>query len=810
MSNKRADLERVSSRDNASLLRPGYLKEADYFDEYGYGYNPEATGGGFRLQNIWRAIRKHKWLVSIIPILVTLVVAVEVNRPKPIYEAAAIVEIKKDTWVMVKSGDNIIEEEADTVLSSPTVKTNTLMIKSRPLLQDVAARLALDRQPDFFDVTQKKRPFLETIKYLTIASAPKEQAIGLIAPPHGRPQDEESSEEGEEGNQETQISEEERARLSPYISVLSANLMVSPIKDTRALEISFLHTNPHIASAVANSVAECFIERSFQKKTDRFNRTTAWLERMTRDLKNKVARTEQTLANYMREHNIYAPEAKDTLTSDKLTQLHTQVLRAETDRVLKESLYEEVRAGRIAQLPEAFADQKTAALQAQLGQLAVQAAQLDVSYGSKNPQVIEVKQKMAAIQQQIDSSRSALEEKLKAEYGRAVRDEQTLRAALDQAKLEAVEKNQDSVQYNLLKQEADTARTLYTQFLQKTNQANIQLAERPSNVHLIEPAEVPSYPMTQNGPLYIFLAFLMSFTACVGLAFLLERLSGTIKTVEDINRYIQLPAIGVIPKIKQTPARQLTAKNGKQDQRPEGASGGTRLRLAEFNSRPIVSLEDRSVAAEAYRAVSTSVLLSSSDTPPKTILFTSGLPGEGKTTTAINTAISLAQFGASVLLIDCDLRNPAGHKVFDVDNSRGLSTYLAGDVAITDLISNLQIPNLSFLPAGPIPENSAKLIISRKMKNLLQTLGESYDHILIDSPPLLGITDPVILATLVDGVIVVMHGSKSTRDIARRARQELSNVGANIFGVVLNNIDYTDLHYYQPSYKYMDPNAETA
>jgi capsular exopolysaccharide synthesis family protein len=303
----------------------------------------------------------------------------------------------------------------------------------------------------------------------------------------------------------------------------------------------------------------------------------------------------------------------------------------------------------------------------------------------------------------------------------------------------------------------------------------------------------------------------LSFGACVGLAFLLERLSGTIKSVEDVNRFVQLPAIGVIPKIKQASSRRLLASNGKRNNGSGDASGGeSRLRLAKFNSRPIVTLEDRSIAAEAYRTVSTSVLLSASDTPPKTILFTSGLPGEGKTTTAINTAISLAQFGASVLLIDCDLRNPTGHKVFDVDNSRGLSTYLSSDVGIDDLISELQIPNLSFLPAGPIPHNSAKLIISKKMKTLLQTLGENYDHILIDSPPVLGITDPVILSTLVDGVIVVMHGSKSTREIARRARHELSNVGANIFGVVLNDIDYTDYQYYQPAYKYMDPNAEDA
>jgi capsular exopolysaccharide synthesis family protein len=406
-------------------------------------------------------------------------------------------------------------------------------------------------------------------------------------------------------------------------------------------------------------------------------------------------------------------------------------------------------------------------------------------------------------------TRKALEEKLKAEYGRAVRDEDTLRTALSRAKSEAVQQNQDAVQYNLLKQEADTTRALYTQFLQKTNQANIQLAEQPSNVRVIEPAEVPSSPVTSNRPLYIFLGFFASFTACVGVAFLVEHLSKTIKSVEDVNRYIQLPAIGVIPDIKAQTSRHLLSKNGRQKQAADGGAESL-LGLSKFNTRPVVSFDDRSMVAEAYRAVSTSVLLSSGEAPPKTILVTSGLAGEGKTTTAVNTAISLAQFGASVLIIDCDLRNPTGHKVFNLDNSRGLSTYLSSDVELDGLISKLKIPNLSILPAGPIPHNPAKLVISRKMKLMLRTLGERYDHILIDSPPLIGVTDAIILSTIVDGVIVVVHGSKSTREIARRTRQELSNVGANIFGVVLNNIDTAEYQYYQPAYKYIDSDKEGA
>jgi capsular exopolysaccharide synthesis family protein len=201
------------------------------------------------------------------------------------------------------------------------------------------------------------------------------------------------------------------------------------------------------------------------------------------------------------------------------------------------------------------------------------------------------------------------------------------------------------------------------------------------------------------------------------------------------------------------------------------------------------------------------MLLSAAGSPPKTVLVTSGQPGEGKTTTVVNTAISLAQLGASVLIIDCDLRKPSAHKVFGVVHDKGLSTYLSRDIEIDELIVKLQIPNLSLLPCGPIPPNPAELISSERMKNLLRLLSERYDHVLIDSPPLIHVTDPVILSSLVDGVILVVHGGKSTRAVTQRARQELASVGAKVFGVVLNNVDlkrngYEDYYYgYHSAYE---------
>jgi len=286
--------------------------------------------------------------------------------------------------------------------------------------------------------------------------------------------------------------------------------------------------------------------------------------------------------------------------------------------------------------------------------------------------------------------------------------------------------------------------------------------------------------------------------AGVGLVFFLEYLDNTVKTVEDVSRYTQLPALSVIPAIGGRKRRALKAAGNASGR----TDGGLSLHATSvFNSDRLLALDTRSSVAEAYRVLRTSVLLSSTEKPPKTILITSGQPGEGKTTTAVNTAISLAQLGSSVLIIDCDLRKPSVHKVLGVDHVVGLSTYLSRRGKLEDVIQELPVENLSVMTAGRIPPNPAEMISSPRMKEMLQSLGESYDHIVIDSPPLLKVTDPVILSTMVDGVILVVHGGKSTREVVKRTRHELSMAGAKIFGVVLNNVNLNDEGYESYSYE---------
>ncbi|MFN0084174.1 MAG: GumC family protein [Blastocatellia bacterium] len=771
------NLRKTLTPEETAIMRP-FTASRPTTLSYGYGYNgfENDPANGIHLRDVWRIIRKRKWLVLLISALVTILLTIEVHRTPSIYRAQSDIVVNKDAPTFVQAKDQVIQID-----ESDNLNTNKIIIKSRPLLEDVVISLKLDQNPKFVESLQKKT-FVDAVR--DIGYRMTGGAIG------GRKEPPVSSIPA--ARQER--TQEESVRLQPYVSILKSKLNVETVPDSRVMRISFEHTDPEIAAAVVNSTAKNFMESNFERKTAKFEDTSNWLGRSTRELKAKVEEADQALAEYTRRNGIFSTEGKESLTTDKLTSLHSQSTKAEMDRMIKESLYEEVKQGRVAQLPENFSDPKLTLLQADLQKLQVEASQLTVTYGPENPRVAEIGQKIKTYQTQIAESRRLLEEKLRADYERAVRDEGSVRRALERAKAEAVQQNQAAIQFNILKEEVDTAKELYAGFLQKTKQAELQLVEQHNNLRVIEPAEVPGSPVGPMRFRTILIGLLVSLVGGVGLALFLEYIDNTVKSVEDIVRVAQLPTLAVIPSINAITQKQLAVKR-KSNEANENGGGGGDASLAPVGSplpgkpQKLINLDQLSSVVEAYRMLRTSVLLSAAGNPPRTILFTSGQPGEGKTTTAINTAISLSQLGASVLLIDADLRRPTVHRVFKMNQTHGLSTYLSRQVDIDSLIQKIWVPNLSILPCGPIPPNPAELISSERMKDLLRQLTETYDHILIDSPPLTNVTDPVILSTMVDGVILVVQAGRSTRDLVRRARTELASVGAKIFGVVLNNLD---------------------
>jgi capsular exopolysaccharide synthesis family protein len=783
--------------DEASLIRPSGIATVGSMDQFAYNYySAPPTDEASSMRENWRKIRKRKWLVLAVTVIATTVVIVESFRTKTSYQATAMVALTTDNPAIVKLGKTVLGLD-----NNERLKTDLLLLRTYPLLAKVVVRYRLNEDPAFLQADER-RTVVEAARVI----------IGNFTGAMGQ---------GRAGEQprfdspppqiDGPLSQEQVELLTPYIAKLDGSLYVSQIEETRAIQISFTHTDPAVAAKIANGVAQVFVDESFANKTAQSSSSANWLDRTTRQLKAQMEEAERNLADYSKNNGIFfSTDEKQNLVVGKLADLYDKVLKAEVNANSKASLYDEVKEGRVTRLPEAFSDQGIMQNQAKLGGLRIEVAQLTATFGPENPKVVAVRNQIRELERLIAESTKNLGDRLKAESERASREERLLKNSFETAKSEAVQQNQASIKFNILKQNVETTKALYNDFLQKTNQAQIEQRQEANDMRIIDQARAT--PVGPRRGRAIIIGLLLSLVGGVGLALLLEYMDNTVKSVEDVASVAQLPTLALIPSMNADAKRLAVGKKkGRQNSGAAELEGVSGL-LARDMQPPgdsLATLGTLSPVVESYRMLRTSVLLSTAGAPPKTILITSSQPGEGKTTTAVNTAISLSQLGASVLLIDADLRRPAVHTAFKIPHARGLSNYLSSHTPLDDLIVKLPVPNLSVLPCGPIPPNPAELISSDRMKDLLRALGRQFDHILIDSPPLISVTDPIILSTMVDGLVLVVQAGKSTRGLVSRARRELARVGARVFGVVLNNVNvkregYDDYDYYRYNSSYND------
>jgi capsular exopolysaccharide synthesis family protein len=376
---------------------------------------------------------------------------------------------------------------------------------------------------------------------------------------------------------------------------------------------------------------------------------------------------------------------------------------------------------------------------------------------------------------------------LKTRYEQSFGRESALRSSFNQQRGETLTQNEAGINYHIIQQEIETNKNLLDGLLQRAKENDVAVAGMPNNINVVEHAIPSREPAGPQRLLGILLAAAIALVMGICLAIFLEYLDNTVRSAADVERMLRLPVLTVIPAVGRRMRQRLL-------------SGKARASDGEYSRQDLlINREPNSTIAEAYKQLRTSILLSTAGHAPKSLLVTSGNPGEGKTTTAANVALSLAQTGARVLVVDADMRSPRIHTTFDITNVAGLSTALSRDVSEQDVLALIDLQEetgLHVMTSGPIPPNPAELLGSPQMKKLLETLSANFDHIVIDSPPIANITDGVLLATLVDGVVLVVHGGHSSRDLVKRARQLLRGVGARIFGVVLNNVKVHDAGYY--------------
>lgn len=779
-------------------------------------YRDVQGADGFQLLDYWRAIRKRLWLVIGVTVLVTTLTAIYMARRPNVYAARAVVQVDSEQT----NPDLVTSDRQRPVLNSDPAYFNTQLqlLLSDSLLRRTIKENNLDTNKEFLQAKEEGAvsPWRSILRSIGLATDDR------------RSKDKTQEDLLAENALATSEEIAEAVRLQPFVEVLKRNMEIDPrresratVKDTRLIDISFKHTNPELAAFVVNSIAKTFTDINQEKRSGTSKKTNTFLQDRIAALQTEIQNDEQKLVSLTQSAGILKTEGEQTIVIDRLSGLNKQLLDAENARKTAEADYLAVSESpdKVKALAETLTARYTTerentiqALQTdtlkKINDLRNQRTEKEQLFEEGAPELKQIDNQIKQYQDSIDNAvakfkkdlegyrsrvSSDLLQNLRTKYLQTKAQEDKIRVDFNKQYAEAQGQNKSAVDIKLLQQNIDTNRGFLDKLRNQISGNDIAAQGTDNNISVTEIAIPPDIPVSPRRLMTVAAALILSTLFGMGLALFLEYLDDTIRTTEEIENFLQLPALAAIPTMDSLPKRKLLLV-GSGESEPE--TPGSPL---------LISADSRSSLAEAYRHLRTSILLSTAGHAPKSLLITSSLPSEGKTTTATNTAISLAQTGARVLIIDADMRRPRLHSIFGVENGNGLSTLLSSELTDADVHSAIkqdEKSKLFLLTSGPIPPNPAELVGSEQMASLLRVLQTKFTHVVVDSPPIASFTDGVLIASMVDGVILVVNAGRSSRQVVKRSRQLLHEIGAKIFGVVLNNVNLNnkDNYYYYQSY----------
>jgi capsular exopolysaccharide synthesis family protein len=718
------------------------------------------------LGDYWRILRKRKWTIIVSLVVVVTTAALISLRMTPIYDAVARIAISGQNPSVLKFKD---DQQSSESADNPEllIPTQISILQSNTLALLVIRNLGLNNQPGF---TGKESPS-------TTGGVPVSGST-------------------------TQALERE----DQLIGAFHSGLGVFPVPNTSIVEIKYSSPDPRLAAEVANVVATTYIEQNIKAKFDSTMQAADWLSKQLADLQIKVEMSQAKLIEYQKQHGIVGTDDKQNLTFEKLNDLGKQLTQAQSDRIQKESLYRTAKGANPDALASVLPESALGALRQQQIQLQTQLAQLTTQFGSSYPKVLEVQNQLNEINKAYQTELQNGVNRAQNEYFTAVQREQMLKAALDEQTAVANQLDENAIEYRILKQEADSNRQLYDGLLQKLKEASLAAGLNSSNVRIVDKARIPRFPARPNVPRNMLFAVLLGLVGGVAVAFALEALDTTVRTPDQAQTVSGLPVMAVIPlKVDLDVTKRLSAASGLVLTSRQAGQRAAAL---------VAYLEPQAEISEAYRTLRTSILLSTAAQPPRVLVFTSALPQDGKTMTTVNTAFVMAKQGKRVLLVDADLRRPSIHKAFGIRPEVGISNVLSGGAKWKDAVQPTMEPALFLLPAGPLPPHPSELLGSGLMHDLIRDWRTEYDHILIDSPPVLSVTDAVLLSVQADMVALIIRSGQTTMGAVRNARDLLVNLKAPLRGIVLNAFDLQSPDYYYYYYSgskyggyYTDKNA---
>ena len=718
-------------------------------DAQGYGPYGDEDTKPFDIFKYLRIATKYKALIAGTTLAVLAITALSTFMTTPIYQATASLQIEREASKIIDKGDVASEETG----GQDFYQTQYQLLQSRTLAERVASALSLARDPAF---NKEVAPSLVTLL--------KSKIMGLIFPP-------DTTDSTDAGAAASRSEDETRAAAAR----LQGGLAIQPIRGSRIVTVSFSHPDPAVAQRVANGYAEVFITDNLDRRFEATAYARKFLEERLAQLKAKLEESEKELVRYADEKGIITVGEGKTVIDADIEAINTKLTEARYEKIRLELVWQRVEGADGLEIAEIRNNETVQENRKMRSELSAQYQQKLNVFKPSYPEMVQLRSQISELDAQLAQAVKAVKADIKASYEAARISAAMLDAELQRSKVTLVEQRNRSIQYNILQREVDTNRQLYDGLLQRYKEIGVAGGIGTNNVSFVDKADRPGSPATPRVSRNLLMGLLAGLALGFAAAFGLDFIDETFKLPEDLERETGLPVVGVVPIPK----------------------GGTSIDEA---------LKDqRSPISEAYRSLRTSLQFSTSEGLPSSILLTSSMPSEGKSTTAIGIADTLGQMGLKVLLIDADLRKSSIHKRLRLRNERGLSNYLIGGIEAADTLQVTGLKNVYAITSGPLPPNPAELLSGPRMADLVRAAGDAYDVVLVDGPPIIGLADAPLLAGATKATLLLVSAHSTKRRSLKVAVRRLQVVRANIVGTVLNKFDRREAGYgYGYGYGYSD------
>jgi succinoglycan biosynthesis transport protein ExoP len=773
-----------------------------------YGYSRERRAPNFpdttatqelHLRDYWKMVLKRRLLVAGVFLTVLAFVAYVNFTATPLYTAKATLKIEPQVPKVTGVGEI---STAQAPGANDYVETQFVLLKGRALAAKVIAELALESDPVFTSARVITSDPSARLRFWVFGSFMSifSYVVNFIFLPKDDKPEEEIVQVREDVAQQQQEPRSEDSVDPRLVDKYLAFIKVAPVRGTRLVDVVFTTPDPKLSHNLANAHVAGF------KKSDRENRleltkeAREFLDMKNSELKSKLQRSEDALNRLRQAHGVVSLEKGENVAVDRFVELSAQLAKARAERVEAELLARTVKDKDFRNLSQVVKEGLVANLRGNLATLEAERARLATIFNPDHPRLLEIGEQITEARRALELEIAAIVRGIESNYAFARAKEDTIHAeAMKQQKM-ALQTKEIGVQYAVLQQEVNVDRVLYESVLKRLNETHVSNDLAVSNMTMTERARMPVSPSSPNISHNVLVGMGFGLFLGVGMAFFMEYLDSTIRTAEDVWRATSIPTLGVVPHVRSL--RYLKFRYGRlAAHSPIRHLGHPGVPSNHTVSKElIVSHHPLSIISESYRSIRTALLLSD---PPKVIMLTSGSPGDGKTVTTLNLGIALAQVGHSVLVIDADLRKGRCHTVLGLQNHKGITDILMERLPLENAIYETVVPGLSLLSKGGDAVNPPDLLCSQKLKEVMDVLRERFDFILVDCPPVIGLSDPAVLSKVCDAVVLVLNGQKTKVATVRRVTEQLEAVHARILGVVLNGVDirHPDFADYRHNYR---------